>query len=97
MQQAYSRFQKRVRREKPDEEELPDIVCEIGYRYPTGAFIESGAPSGLWEDPYAPLVAPGCQFPHVELVDERGVSLSTLDLIHTNFVLVAAENSSLWI
>lgn len=97
MQRAYSRFQKRVVRKKPDVEELPDIVCEIGYRYFKGAFVESGPPSGLWEDPYSPLAASGCRLPHVELIGEHATRVSTLDLVHTNFILIAVENSSPWI
>lgn len=97
MQQAYSRYQKRVQFKKPNAPELEDIVVEIGYRYPTGAFVPSEATrSDLWEDPYAPGVDAGSRFPHVQLVDEDGSRNSTLDLIEKNFVLVAAEADSPW-
>lgn len=80
MHQAYSRFQKRVNRVKPDVEELPDINCEIGYRYPHGAFVPklangdkkgNGDGTEMWEDPYSPSVTPGSRFPHVEIGEIR--------------------------
>jgi 2-polyprenyl-6-methoxyphenol hydroxylase-like FAD-dependent oxidoreductase len=53
MRQAYSRLQKRVLHTTPDEPELPDIVCELGYRYPSGAIHSStqeakGTSSNCW-------------------------------------------------
>ncbi|KAL5603717.1 hypothetical protein FOVSG1_006467 [Fusarium oxysporum f. sp. vasinfectum] len=97
MRQAYSRLQKRGFRTIPDEPELPDIVCEIGYRYPSAAAAQIQNPnSDHYEDPHAPLVLPGSRFPHVPLT--RGDSkISTLDLIKTNFVLFTTNHSSPWI
>ncbi|TKX22759.1 FAD-binding domain-containing protein 24 [Elsinoe australis] len=98
MTQAYSRFQKRVERKKPDVDELADIVCELGYRYPTGALAKGGARSEEHEDPYNSLLAPGSRLPHVELVDESqgGKKISSIDLFKTNFLLVATESASPW-
>ncbi|KAM0086129.1 hypothetical protein ACKRZS_001585 [Fusarium odoratissimum] len=97
MRQAYSRLQKRVFRTVPNEPELPDIVCEIGCRYPSAAAAQIQNPnSDHYEDPHAPLVLPGSRFPHVPLT--RGDSkMSTLDLIKTNFVLFSTNQSSPWI
>ncbi|KAF4552361.1 FAD-binding domain-containing protein 48 [Elsinoe fawcettii] len=99
MTQAYSRFQKRVERRKPDVDELADIICEIGYRYPEGAMVKDGARPEEYEDPYNPYLAPGSRFPHVALVDESqgGKKISSVDLMKTNFVLVASEPGSPWV
>lgn len=99
MTQAYSRFQKRVERKKPDVDELADIVCELGYRYPTGALAKDGARSEEHEDPYNSLLAPGSRLPHVELVDESqgGKKISSIDLCKTNFLLVTTESGSPWV
>ncbi|SCV36754.1 related to phenol 2-monooxygenase [Fusarium fujikuroi] len=59
MRQAYSRLQKRVFRTVPDEPELPDIVCEIGYRYPSAAAANiQNTNTDKYEDPHAPLALP---------------------------------------
>ncbi|KAH7136762.1 FAD binding domain-containing protein [Dactylonectria estremocensis] len=102
MRQAFSRLQKRVLRTTPDEPELPDIVCELGYRYPTGASLhdqEVASSKSLYEDPFSPLAIAGSRFPHVIITDTTAPDrkLSTLDLIKTNFVLFATEPSSPWI
>ncbi|KAF4341193.1 phenol 2-monooxygenase [Fusarium beomiforme] len=97
MRQAYSRLQKRVFRTVPDEPELPDIVCEIGYRYPSAAAAQIQNPnSDHYEDPHASLVLPGSRFPHVPLTRDNS-QISTLDLIRTNFVLFTTSQSSPWI
>lgn len=97
MRQAYSRLQKRVFRTAPDEPELPDIVCEIGYRYPSVAAANiQNTNTDKYEDPHAPLVLPGSRLPHVLLTRDNS-QVSTLDLIQTNFVLFAAGQSSPWI
>ncbi|KAG5755194.1 hypothetical protein H9Q70_002219 [Fusarium xylarioides] len=97
MRQAYSRLQKRVFRTTPDEPELPDIVCEIGYRYPSAAATHIQNPSSdQYEDPHAPLVSPGSRLPHVLLLRDTS-QISTLDLIKTNFVLFTIGQSSPWI
>ncbi|CVK96623.1 related to phenol 2-monooxygenase [Fusarium mangiferae] len=97
MRQAYSRLQKRVFRTVPDEPELPDIVCEIGYRYPFVATANiQNTNSDKYEDPHAPLVSSGSRLPHVLLARDSS-QISTLDLIQTNFVLFATGQSSPWI
>ncbi|KAJ9653206.1 hypothetical protein H2201_009166 [Coniosporium apollinis] len=101
VQQAFSRLQKRVFHKEPDVPELTDIVCEIGYRYPKGAIVPSevGGSTELWEDPYAPLVMPGSRLPHTWIVDKSSPDkqTSTLDLVKTNFVLIATDDRSPWI
>ncbi|CAI4220158.1 unnamed protein product [Parascedosporium putredinis] len=103
MQQAYYRLQTRVFRQQPDEPELPDLTCEIGYRYPLGALVvseeESEDASCIWEDPHAPLVLAGSRFPHVEITDSGDASrrISTLDLVKTQFLVVVADEASPWV
>lgn len=96
MRQAYSRLQKRVFRTVPDEPELPDIVCEIGYRYPSVAAANIQTNSDKYEDPHAPLVLPGSRLPHI-LLTRNNSQVSTLDLIQTNFVLFTMGQLSPWI
>jgi len=96
MRQAYSRLQKRVFRTTPDEPELPDIVCELGYRYPSAAAANVQTNSDKYEDPHAPLVLPGSRLPHV-LLTRDSAQISTLDLIQRNFVLLTTGQSSPWI
>ncbi|KAH8663231.1 FAD binding domain-containing protein [Ilyonectria robusta] len=100
VRQAYSRLQTRVMRKTPDEPELPDITCEIGYRYPVGASIPAEGYQDtnlIWEDPYNPHVNAGSRFPHVDVIDAEGKHRSSLELISTNFLLFATDASSLWI
>ena len=102
MTQAYSRLQNRVLRQKADEPELPDITCEIGYRYLSGAIVRGKYIPGedqLWEDPYAPLTIAGSRFPHVALVDSADQTrrISSLDLVKTNFIMFAADPTSPWV
>ncbi|KAM0342879.1 hypothetical protein ACHAPU_009083 [Fusarium lateritium] len=102
MRQAYTRLQKRVFHTTPDEPELPDIVCELGYRYPSGASysVTQGVEETLLhEDPHLPLAIAGSRFPHVALTDvaEPEKQVSTIDLIKTNFVLFTADHASPWV
>ncbi|CAJ0553068.1 Ff.00g115800.m01.CDS01 [Fusarium sp. VM40] len=102
MRQAYSRLQKRVLHTTPDEPELPDIVCELGYRYPSGAIHSStqeAKETSLHEDPHAPLAIAGSRFPHVALtkLGETEAMVSTIDLIKTNFVMFTADGASSWV
>ncbi|KAM3065588.1 hypothetical protein ACMFMG_011298 [Clarireedia jacksonii] len=102
MRQAYSRFQKRVHQTAPDVPELPDIVCELGVRYISGAFVDGvdqTPESSAYEDPYVPLVIAGSRMPHVYLEDAQNPTrkLSTLDLIKSNFLIVAADTGSQWV
>lgn len=103
MQQAFARLVTRVMHGKvPDginsEPELPDIICELGYRYTSGAICkdESTESEKDYEDPYKPYVLPGGRLPHVALTSARN-SLSSLDLIKQNFVLFTVQKDSPWL
>jgi hypothetical protein len=102
MKQAFARLANRVlrNREIDHEEELPDDTCELGYQYPAGAFIFEGtpSPSTVWDDPHNLHVRIGARLPHVALCDKSrpGVSMSTLDLLKTNLVLLVGGELSSW-
>lgn len=102
LDQAYSRFQKRVTRTKPDAPELPDIVCELGPRYNLGALVQeernSVAHEQTFDDPFNLSVQAGSRLPHVKLIDTRNPNrkASTLDLVKHNFVLLAVDPDSPW-
>ena len=103
MHQAFARYVNRVAEDKsvPHQKELPDIICELGYRYVRGALIPSTSESAdeAWEDPHHPSVISGSRMPHVSLMDvsHNNKVLSTLDLVRRNFVLIAADHSSPWV
>ncbi|KAG9659481.1 hypothetical protein KCU64_g3827, partial [Aureobasidium melanogenum] len=103
MQQAFARLVTRVMHGKAppgirSEPELPDIICELGYRYTSGAFCkgESTDFDKNYEDPYEPYVLPGGRLPHVALIC-AGKGLSSLDLIKQNFVLFTVQEDSPWL
>ncbi|KAH0403046.1 hypothetical protein KCU89_g2529, partial [Aureobasidium melanogenum] len=103
MQQAFARLVTRVMHGKAppgirSEPELPDIICELGYRYTSGAFCkdESTDFDKNYEDPYEPYVLPGGRLPHVALIS-AGKGLSSLDLIKQNFVLFTVQGDSPWL
>lgn len=103
MQQAFARLVTRVMHGKAplgirSEPELPDIICELGYRYTSGAFCkdESTDFDKNYEDPYEPYVLPGGRLPHVALISAVK-NLSSLDLIKRNFVLFTVQEDSPWV
>jgi len=100
VQQAFARLVSRVFHGKgyDHEPELPDIMCELGYRYTEGAICptENVNSSKSVEDPYKPYVLPGGRLPHVALTSAQG-QLSSLDLVKQNFVLFTTETDSPWL
>ena len=102
MQQAYSRLLNRLlqNQELGPKEELPDIVCELGYRYTEGALCRSSEDENMaktYEDPYEPHVLPGGRLPHIWLTTGTGGRISSLDLIKRNFVLFTTDSDSPWL
>jgi len=100
VQQAFARLVSRVFHGKgyDHEPELPDIMCELGYRYTEGAICPTDDEnfSKSVEDPYKPYVLPGGRIPHVALTSAQG-QLSSLDLIKQNFVFFTTETDSPWL
>jgi hypothetical protein len=102
MNEAYKRFQNRLRSQEPPVPEVMDIEVELGYRYPLGAFVtrdSDSKPRELWDDPREPSALPGSRFPHVFLTsaDNPCQRISSIDLIKRNFVLVAVDSRSPWL
>ncbi|CAD0084041.1 unnamed protein product [Aureobasidium vineae] len=100
MNQAFSRLVNRVFRDRSSEcvKELPDLVCELGYRYAQDTVDSSVEKSveSMYEDPHEPLVLAGCRLPHIWLTGGDGNKLSSLDLVKRNFVLFTVEARSPW-
>ncbi|THZ44049.1 hypothetical protein D6C90_04886 [Aureobasidium pullulans] len=101
MHQAFSRLVNRVFHGKglECEKELPDLVCELGYRYTSGAMVPSDENDmeRSYENPHDPYVMPGGRLPHVWLIDVDGEKLSSLDLVKRNFVLFTTDSGSPWL
>lgn len=100
MNQAFTRLVNRVFRDRISEgvKELPDLVCELGYRYTRGAIVnrEKEGQGSVYKDSHSPCVLPGSRLPHIWLTDENGKRLSSLDLVKRNFVLLTTDDESPW-
>ncbi|KAM0541726.1 hypothetical protein ACHAPJ_013131 [Fusarium lateritium] len=102
VEQAYNRFQNRIVLQQPPAPEAPDKSVELGYRYPQGgAFVPEEnypTPKEVYDDPSFPTAIPGSRFPHSYIEDVvSGKTISTIDLIKTNFVLITVTSESPWI
>ncbi|KAI9690447.1 MAG: hypothetical protein M1822_009410 [Bathelium mastoideum] len=104
VRQAFSRLVKRVYYGKgfeSVEEEIPDVRCELGYRYRIGALqskMNGNGSSEETEDPFQPQALPGCRLPHVTVQNAQSQSsISTLDLVKQHLVLLVTDSDSPWI
>ncbi|PSN72054.1 hypothetical protein BS50DRAFT_544354 [Corynespora cassiicola Philippines] len=97
--QATRRLYNRVKGRTPRLEEEPYYIAELGHRYNEGAIVpaEGDVHDKDVEDPHAPSGTAGSRFPHAWLLTPEGKTISSLDLIKTNFVLIASEDDSPWI
>lgn len=98
VEQAFSRLVNRVYHGKgfAFQEEVPDIRCELGYKYGKGALVpRPGDDKDETEDPFSPTVEAGARLPHVKI--EAVAGTSTLDLIKQYFVLLTIESESPWL
>ncbi len=99
VEQAYARYVTRVAPylAAPDVKPLvDDFSMEIGYCYNSPAVIlGSDDTAPLHEHPAASHGRPGSRAPHVVL-DRAGSTLSTLDLLGRNFVLLAGSAGGPW-
>ncbi|EQB56755.1 putative polyketide hydroxylase [Colletotrichum gloeosporioides] len=102
VKQATARFQNRVALQQPPASEASDVSVELGYRYPSGAFVPEESyhqPDELYDDPHCPTALPGSRFPHVFLEDVGipGRQISTLDLVRKNFLMITTQPDSPWV
>jgi len=102
VQQAFSRLIKRVYHGKGYnfKEEIPDLRCELGFKYTEGAFVSSDSSQHdgpETEDPLDPLVQAGSRLPHVPLQGSDESMVSTLDLVKQRLVLLCVDEKSPWI
>lgn len=98
VEQAFSRLVNRVYHGKgfTAQKEIPDIRCELGYKYNKGALIpQPDDDNDETEDPFSPTVQAGARLPHVKI--EAVTGTSTLDLIKQHFVLLTVDSQSPWL
>jgi 2-polyprenyl-6-methoxyphenol hydroxylase-like FAD-dependent oxidoreductase len=75
---------------------LDPLGVAMGYRYRSTAVLDDGTDDGApVEDPRNPSGRPGTRLAHVALTRE-GKSISTLDLVGSGFVLLAAREAGAW-
>lgn len=76
------------------------LNLEIGYRYDRSPIVSSdGTPSYVPEDPARDFdsdAQPGARLPHSELLSD-GATISTLDLVGPDFLLLTGERGGAWI
>lgn len=78
------------------QEEIPDIRCELGYKYSKGALLpQPGDDKDETEDPFSPTVQAGARLPHLEIEAVSGTS--SLDLIKQRFVILTVDTGSPWL
>jgi hypothetical protein len=75
---------------------LPDAGIELGHRHRSDAIaLEADDDAAAFENPHEPSGRPGTRAPHIWL-ERDGGSVSTLDLLGRNFVLLAGAKGEAW-
>lgn len=70
--------------------------AELGFAYASRAIVSDGsAPPAPSQTVYTPTAVPGCRAPHVWL-DPAGVRISSIDLLHSRFVVLAGPGGGAW-
>ncbi|MGH6988386.1 MAG: FAD-dependent monooxygenase [Stellaceae bacterium] len=98
VEQAYSRYVTRSATylgAKDYEPVVHDFDIEVGYLYHSPAILSEPGETKLHELPSESLGRPGSRAPHL-WVERDGQRISTLDLIGTNFTLLAAVDGGAW-
>jgi 2-polyprenyl-6-methoxyphenol hydroxylase-like FAD-dependent oxidoreductase len=102
VEQAYARYVKRVDPSLSATNLAPlldDAAIELGSVYCPGAILdedeEQRSAPALLEDPRKPSGRPGTRVPHI-MLQLNGVSVSTLDLPQSGFVLLAGADGGIW-
>ena len=99
VEQAYTRYVKRVAPDLPSDEHQPlanDLNIEMGYVYHSSAVIpEDARDDRVHENPRESKGRPGTRAPHVWLKRD-GQDISTLDLFGGKFALLTTVESNAW-
>ena len=99
VEQAYTRYVLRLAPELGKENLQPlvsEATVELGYRYRSSAVLsEADDDDVLVEDPARPSARPGTRAPHLAVIHD-GSSISVLDLMGRNFVLMAGSDGAGW-
>lgn len=100
IEQAYTRYARRVVPELAGDRELPplvdDVSMEIGYRYRSSAIAGEQPDDGArTEHPRQSHGRPGSRAPHVEVIRD-GRRRSTLDLFGRRHVVLAGPDGAGW-
>lgn len=88
--------------QQPPASEAPDESIELGFRYPNGgAFVPDDnytASKEVYDDPVSPSAVSGSRFPHsyIEETGGSGKTISTIDLVKQNFLLITVDADSPW-
>ncbi|MFJ5226526.1 FAD-dependent monooxygenase [Streptomyces sp. NPDC088400] len=71
--------------------------AELGFAYASRAIVGDGSiPPAPSQTVYTPTAVPGCRAPHVWL-DDHGVRMSSIDLLHSRFVVLAGPQGRAWV
>ena len=70
--------------------------AELGFAYASRAVVGDGSvPPAPSQTTYTATAVPGCRAPHVWL-DHAGVRISSIDLLHSRFVVLAGARGGAW-
>jgi putative polyketide hydroxylase len=98
VEQAYTRYVTRTATylgAKDFQPPASDFNIELGYLYHSPAIVSDDTDHKGHDDPHKTLARPGSRAPHLWL-ERDGKGISSLDLIGTHFVLLAASQGQAW-
>ena len=98
VEQAYTRYVTRTATYLGAKDFQPlasDFNIELGYLYQSPAIVSDDNDGKGHDDPHKTLARPGSRAPHLWL-ERNGKKISSLDLIGTHFVLLAASQGQAW-
>jgi 2-polyprenyl-6-methoxyphenol hydroxylase-like FAD-dependent oxidoreductase len=98
VEQAYTRYVTRTATYLGATDFQPpasDFNIELGYLYRSPAIVSDDADDKIHDDPHTTLARAGSRAPHLWL-ERGGKKISSLDLIGTHFVVLAASQGQDW-
>src|SRR5262245_32110666 len=98
VEQAYTRYVTRTATylgAKDFQAPASDFNIELGYLYHSPAIASDESDDKVHDDPHTTFARPGSRAPHLWL-ERDGQKISSLDLIGTHFVLLAAAQGQSW-